>query len=92
MVTVNLKWIKMLKKYILPDDFDKAKIETIKDSLENLSLYLSEIEKIINIPSDEVSDENKSYKLHMLEKHIAETESLIKLISGEDKNKNIILS
>lgn len=71
---------------------NREKAEAVKDSLENLSLYLNEIERIINMAPGEATEEEKKYKLQILEQHIADMNDLFRLISGEGKRGNITLS
>ena len=59
---------------------------------KNLSLYLNEIEKIVNLPSDVSTEEEKQYKLKILESYISNMGDIMKVISSEGKNENIILS
>ncbi len=82
----------MIKKIRTEELLMKAKAELFKDSLENLSLYLNEIEKIVNLPSDVSTDEEKQYKLKILESYISNMGDIMKVISSEGKNENIILS
>ncbi len=82
----------MIKKIKTEELLVKAKAELFKDSLENLSLYLNEIEKIVNLPSDVSTEEEKQYKLKILESYISNMGDIMKVISSEGKNENIILS
>ena len=82
----------MLIKYDLKNILERAKTEAIKDSLENLSLYLNEIEKLINLPDEACEQEHRKYKLQLLEHRISEMDNRIKLISGTNKNENFTIS
>lgn len=82
-----------MKKKLNNDELvTRIKSELFKDSLENLSLFLNEIEKLINLPEGVISEEDRQYKLKMLECHIASMSSMIKDLNNEKKYKNILLS
>ncbi len=62
---------------------DITDIETIKDSLENVCLYLNEIENIINT---DISKDERQYKLQQLEQYLLDIDSLF--ISMDIANNN----
>lgn len=66
--------------------------EAVKDSLENLCLFLGEIERIINSEKNDAEEiETNKYKLKVLEGYIADMNEIFQHISSEKKD-NIIVS
>lgn len=60
----------------------------VKDNLENLCLFLNEIEKIINTPkSSEEEIGADKYKLKVLEMYIADMNDVFQFISDEMKKE-----
>lgn len=62
---------------------DITDIETIKDSLENVCLYLNEIENIINT---DISKDERQYKLQQLEQYLLDIDTLF--VSMDIANNN----
>lgn len=77
----NIKHIEYLKS-----------TEAVKDSLENLCLFLGEIERIINSEKNDADEiEANKYKLKVLEGYITNMNEVFRHISSEKKD-NIIVS
>ena len=62
---------------------DITDIDTIKDSLENVCLYLNEIENIINTDIDK---DERQYKLQQLEQYLLDIDTLF--VSMDIANNN----
>ncbi len=62
---------------------DITDIDTIKDSLENVCLYLNEIENIINT---DINNDERQYKLQQLEQYLLDIDTLF--ISMDIANSN----
>lgn len=62
---------------------DITDIDTIKDSLENVCLYLNEIENIINT---DISKDERQYKLQQLEQYLLDIDTLF--VSMDIANNN----
>lgn len=84
----------MIRKLTPSSEFyhNMANTEKMKDTLENLSLYLNEIERIINMHPCEATEEEKRYKLQVLERHIADMSDLFKFVSGDNPQRKVTLS
>lgn len=67
--------------------------EAVKDSLENLFLFLNEIENIINRPKDDNEEkEIYDYKLRVIEQYISDMNDIFKYLYEENKKNDINVS
>jgi len=65
--------------------------ENIKDSLENVCLYLNEIERIINIDTKDLPTQERQYKLQQLEQYLSDMDDLFISIDIDlPRNSNTI--
>ncbi len=68
---------------------DITDIDTIKDSLENVCLYLNEIENIINT---DISKDERQYKLQQLEQYLLDIDTLFVSMDIVNNKNGIILN
>lgn len=67
--------------------------EAVKDSLENLFLFLNEIENIINRPKDDNEEKGiYDYKLRVIEQYISDMNDIFKYLYEENKKNDINVS
>ena len=69
--------------------------DDIKDSLENLCLYLNELDRMLHIEHPKVNEneyDEYKYKMQIIEQHIVEMDKVFKFMANETKNNNIIIS
>ncbi len=68
---------------------DITDIDTIKDSLENVCLYLNEIENIINT---DISNDERQYKLQQLEQYLLDIDTLFVSMDIANSKQGIIFN